>query len=85
MYDVRLLDAATSDLQSIDRVVAQRIARRIQWLAENLESVRPIPLAGELSGLFKLRVGDYRVVYELLHAETAVVIHAIGHRRDIYR
>ncbi len=85
MYDVRLLDAATSDLRSIDRVLAQRIAGRIQWLADNVESIRLIPLAGELSGLFKLRVGDYRVIYELLHAETAIVIHAIGHRRDIYR
>ena len=43
------------------------------------------PLTGELTGLFKARVGDYRVIYELLHDEHLLIIHAIGHRRDIYR
>lgn len=42
-------------------------------------------LTGEFEGLFKLRVGDYRVVYELIHEEKLILIHAIGHRRDIYR
>jgi mRNA interferase RelE/StbE len=35
--------------------------------------------------LFKLRVGDYRVVYELIHEEQVVMVHAIGHRREVYR
>ena len=37
------------------------------------------------AGLYNLRVGDYRVLYEILHGEQTIVIHAIGHRRDIYR
>ncbi len=42
-------------------------------------------LTGDLEGLFKLRVGDHRVVYELLHEERSIIIHMIGHRREIYR
>jgi len=47
--------------------------------------IRLEALTGELAGLYKLRVGDYRVIYEVLWEEETIVIHAIGHRREIYR
>ena len=85
MYRVRLLDAATKELGKLDKSVARRIVERVNWPAENLKSVHLKPLTGEFEGLFKLRVGDYRVVYELIHNEQMIVVHAIGHRREIYR
>lgn len=39
----------------------------------------------DLAGFYKLRVGDYRVIYEILHEEQMIVIHEVGHRREIYR
>ena len=42
-------------------------------------------LTGPLAGLCKLREGDYRIIYQVLHNEETIVVHAIGHRRDIYR
>jgi mRNA interferase RelE/StbE len=85
MYRVRLLDAATRELAKLDKSVARRIVERVNWLAENLESVQPKALTGEFEGLFKFRVGDYRVVYELIHNEQMIIVHVIGHRREIYR
>ena len=85
MYQVRILDAASRELSRLDKQTGRRIVRRIRWLVENLDAIRPIALKGDLAGLYKLRVGDYRVVYELLHNEQVVVVHLIGHRRDIYR
>lgn len=85
MYAVRILDAAVADLERLDRAAARRIVRRLQWLAENLDGIKPTPLVGELSGLYRLRVGDYRVIYEILREEPLIVVHAIGHRREIYR
>lgn len=85
MYSLRILDAATRELAALDRQVASRIAKRVQWLAENIDAIKPLPLSGELSHFYKLRVGDYRVLYEILSAERLLVIHAIGHRREIYR
>ncbi len=85
MYRVRLLDAASKDLARLDKPMARRIVERVQWLAENLADTNLEALTGEFEGLFKLRVGDYRVVYELVHGEQLVMIHAIGHRREIYR
>ena len=84
-YSVRILKAASREFEGPDRAVAKRIIKRIQWLSDNLESLKPTALKGELSGLFKLREGDYRIIYQILHKERIVVIHAIGHRREIYR
>ncbi len=85
MYRIRLLEAASKDLARLDKPVARRIVERAQWLADNIADADPEALTGELKGLFKLRVGNYRIVYELLHEERAIIIHAIGHRREIYR
>lgn len=85
MYRVRILDSATRELAWLDKPIGRHIVERINWLAANVDEIRLEPLKGELTGLYKLRVGDYRVIYEILHEESTIVIHAIGHRREIYR
>jgi mRNA interferase RelE/StbE len=85
VYRIRILAAASRDLARLDKPTGRRIADRIKRLAENPQAIRVAPLTGELTGLYRLRVGDYRVIYEILHDERAIVIHAIGHRREIYR
>jgi len=84
-YRIRILKAASQDIERLDKPTGRRIARRIHWLAVNLEAIRLEALAGDLAGLYKLRVGDYRVIYEVLWDEETIVIYAIGHRREIYR
>lgn len=84
-YRVRILEAASQDLARLDKLVGRRIVQRINWLAANLDTLRLEALTGDLEGFYKLRVGDYRVIYEVLRDEEAIVIHAIGHRREIYR
>lgn len=84
-YRIRILKAASQDLERLDKPTGRRIAQRIHWLAVNLEAIRLEALTGDLPGLYKLRVGDYRVIYEVLWDEETIVIHAIGHRREIYR
>ena len=85
MYEVRILEAAIRDLARLDRQVARRVLERIRWLAANMGEIKPIPLTGDLAGLFKLRIGDYRVIYEIVRSDQMIVIHVIGHRSDVYR
>ncbi len=85
MYQVRILEPATRELARLDKPVGRRIAQRINWLSENLNDIRPEALTADLIGFYKLRVGDYRVIYEIIPKEQIIVIHAIGHRREIYR
>ncbi len=76
---------AGKDLERLDKPITKRIVARIQWLAENIEDTSPIPLQGDLAGLYKLREGDYRIVYEIIHKEKTILVHGIGHRREVYR
>ncbi len=85
MYELRILATAARDLASLDREAGERVAKRLRWLAENLDSIQLQALTGSLSDLYKLRVGDYRVFYQVLRSERLIVVHAIGHRREIYR
>jgi mRNA interferase RelE/StbE len=63
-YSVEYEPEAFADLERLTQAVRGRIVDKIGWLAENFDQITPQPLTANLSGFFKLRVGDYRVVYE---------------------
>ena len=84
MYRTRILNAAAHDLSQLDKQVGRRVVKRLNWLVENLDEIKLEALTGDLAGFYKLRVGDYRVLYEILHEEQLIIVHAIGHRREIY-
>ena len=63
MTQVALTPTATADLRRLDPAVARRVVTKLHRLAENIETVRLETLAGPWQGVFKLRVGDYRVLY----------------------
>jgi len=85
MYRVRILDAPAKELAALDRPTRDRVVQRLRWLAANIEQTDPEPLKGKLKELYKLRIGDYRVGYELLRDEETILVHIIGHRSKIYR
>ncbi len=91
MLQIRLLDSAEDDLKKLDKRVAKRVVNKLFWLAENFYSLKPESLSGDLSDFFKLRVGDYRVIYAVLDESEAdkeeliLLIHKIGHRREVYK
>ena len=84
-YRIRILKAASQDLERLDKPTGRRIVQRINWLAANLDAIHLEALTGDLAGLYKFRVGDYRIIYEVLWDEETIVIHAVGYRREIYR
>jgi mRNA interferase RelE/StbE len=53
-------------------------------LRENPRPTGCVKLADE-PDLYRIRVGDYRIVYQVMDAEVKVLVLSIGHRRDIYR
>jgi mRNA interferase RelE/StbE len=72
-------------LEKLDRMVARAILDRLEWLSRNLHNTKLFPLKGDLRGLFKLREGSYRIIFEILHEEKVILVHAVGHRRDVYK
>ena len=82
-FSIRIKGSAAKDLARIDRPTRSRIAERIDALAEN--PFAGTALKGDLRGLRRVRVGSYRVIYEV-QEETLVVLGVrVGHRRDAYR
>jgi mRNA interferase RelE/StbE len=81
---VQFTAGAKADLAKLDPQVAQRILKRIRWLAENFEQISPEPLVGDWQGFFKLRIGDYRAIYSI-QDENRMVFHVIRHRREVYK
>lgn len=56
---------AITDLEQLNRVIAQRILDKIKWLAENFNNITPQVLTDDRKGFFKLKVGVYRVIYTI--------------------
>jgi mRNA interferase RelE/StbE len=84
-WEVRLMPNATKSLERLSPQVMDRILLKLYWLAEHFDEVQPEPLHGEWEGYFKLRVGDWRAVYTIDRQRRLIVVHAVGHRRQIYR
>jgi len=84
-FSVEFTDQAADDLGEITKTVAQRILDKIRWFSANCGSLTPAALAGDLADIYKLRVGDYRVLYTLENDARSIRILRIRHRRDVYK
>jgi len=84
MYQITFVPRVERDLKQLDMSVRLRVLRKTKWLAENLESLSLETLAGQWRGMYKLRVGDYRVIYTLYSARELLVVYAIDHRSKVY-
>jgi mRNA interferase RelE/StbE len=76
--------SAKKDVASLDIVVRKQLHKKLVELAEydNLSHVSK-PLAGELNGYCRIRIGNYRVLCEIDGGE--VVVHKVQHRKEVYR
>jgi mRNA interferase RelE/StbE len=82
-YTLRILPRAEKELASLDVKPYDSVKKRIYALAEE---PRP-PGCGKLKGDpgWRVRVGDYRIVYEVDDASGTVTVLRVGHRKEIYR
>ena len=83
VYSIFLKDSVRKDLDSIPNNYLQRIMERIAALAEN-----PRPFGCEkLSGQekYRIRQGDYRIIYSIQDTQLTVWVVKVGHRREVYR
>ena len=84
-YSLQISTRAKRDLASLDRPIARRIMTKLFDLAANAEMVDHYALCGEWQGLYRIRIGAYRVIYDLKQDKLIVLVLRIGHRRNVYR
>ena len=82
-YRLTLRQSAVKELESLPRRDLARVMSRIKVLADN---PRP-PACEKLSGQerYRIRQGDYRILYEVNDSDQVVTVVKIGHRREVYR
>ncbi len=85
MYKIEFSPQGAKSFESVDKDVGQRMLDKLKWLVQNIDRINPLPLRSDLAGLYKLRVGDWRIIYEINYDEQIITVHKVGHRRDIYR
>ncbi|MBT2386419.1 type II toxin-antitoxin system RelE/ParE family toxin [Streptomyces sp. ISL-11] len=85
-YAFRFTAAAQRQLRAIDRPAAMRILAALTALGEDpyREDADVKKLTGP-SGLYRLRVGNYRVAYQVEDGELVILVVKVGDRRDVYR
>jgi mRNA interferase RelE/StbE len=83
MYEVFFNREAARTLERLTPAMRARIIKALESAAVN--PLRAKRLRGELEGLFSLRVGEMRVVYEVDPDKMAMVVHAVGPRGDVYK
>lgn len=83
-YEVRLARRAVRSLAELQRRDQQRIRAAIDLLADQPRPPNCVALQGE-SGVYRVRVGDYRIVYEVFDQLLVVQVVRVGHRREVYR
>ena len=86
-WNVELIDTAKRQLAKLDRKWQATILDYLEDEIAPLDDPRSRgkPLAGDRRGLWRYRVGDYRILCELRDNELIVLVVAIGHRRQVYR
>ncbi len=82
-YSVRIKRSTARELARIAKPARGRIVEAIDGLAGN--PFAGSALKGELRGLRRIRVGEYRIVYEIQETELVVLVIRVRHRRDVYR
>jgi mRNA interferase RelE/StbE len=83
-YEVRFSRAASKEAEKLPSDVAERVAPAIDALAENPRPIGCQKLQGE-EDLWRIRVGDYRIIYQVDARGRILYIRRIRHRREVYR
>ena len=82
MYKLIISKKAKSFFKKLDKPVKERIFKKLVVLEKNPEI--GIPLTGNLTGFWKLRIGDYRAIYEIKNEKLLIYVLRLGHRKNIY-
>ncbi|MGB9714820.1 MAG: type II toxin-antitoxin system RelE family toxin [Thermodesulfovibrionales bacterium] len=85
MYKLYFTPEGRVSLSYLDKETGQRVLDKLKWFTQNIENIPHLHLKEKFSGLYKLKVGDWRIIYDINHDEKVITVHKVGHRREIYK
>jgi mRNA interferase RelE/StbE len=84
-YEILFARSARRELEALDASLATHIYYKIEFLSKEPRPRGSKKLRGTARALWRMRVGDYRIIYEVSDQRRIIDIVAIRHRRDAYR
>jgi mRNA interferase RelE/StbE len=83
-YDLIVKPSAIKDVEGLPATVQRRVVARLAQLQANPRLPGSVKLAGA-KDIYRVRVGDWRIVYEIDDARHIVYVTIVAHRREVYR
>lgn len=86
MYTLHFLSSAKKEFKKLDSVAQKSIKEKLILLVENPEILKNNikALKGEYRGKFRLRINQYRVVFQVKDEELIIIVIRVGHRKEVY-
>ncbi|MBS1681083.1 MAG: type II toxin-antitoxin system RelE/ParE family toxin [Bacteroidetes bacterium] len=85
MYIITFKKSAEKELFRLPNQIIKRISYAIDGLSENPRPLGAKKLEGQKESLWRIRIGDYRIIYFVEDVIKIVEIRKVGHRKDIYK
>lgn len=82
MYELLVLPPAQKDLDRLEVSVFERILKKIRALSKDARPPGCLKLTGDEG--YRLRVGDYRILYRIDDESKRIFIYRVKHRKDVY-
>jgi mRNA interferase RelE/StbE len=82
-YRLRLKKSAAKEIENLPKKDCARVVGAIQKLLDDPYAQNTQKLSGQEK--YRIRVGNYRVLYEIINDELVVMVVKVGHRKDVYR
>lgn len=84
-FEVIWHEDVLKDLKKLDKQVAKKIITKVKnYLLQNPEKLGK-PLKGNFTGLYRYRIGDYRIIYSIERGLKLIRVLSAGHRKEIYK
>ena len=84
-WSISFTGEAEKEIEKLSSSIRDRVIDKIQWLEDNCDSIFHKELSKDLKNSYKLRVGDWRVIYVLENKNFKIVIIKIEHRSKVYK
>jgi len=86
MYTLNFLNSAKKEFKKLDSVAQKNIKEKLILLTTNPDVLKNNikALKGEYKGKFRLRIKEYRVIFQVKDEELIIIVVRIGHRKEVY-
>ncbi|GAA3007446.1 type II toxin-antitoxin system RelE family toxin [Actinokineospora diospyrosa] len=84
-YEIEWTASALRELRKLDKQTGRKIAVAVTALGTDPRPPGCRALAGQPAGVMRIRIGDHRVVYQVVDSRVLVTVVRVAHRREVYR